>query len=258
MHMLKARVMPCLLLRNAGLVKTIKFANPKYVGDPVNTVRIYNEKEVDEIIVLDIFASKERRPPPFELLTELANECFMPMCYGGGITNNMQIERLIGLGIEKVALNTIVFDDPAVVTQAARDFGSQAIVGCLDAKSGWFHGPRVYQHRKKKLSSTDPVAHAKYLESLGVGEILVYSVDRDGTFGGFDVKLVQAVSSAVSVPVIACGGASAIDDFAKVVSEGGASAVAAGAMFVYQGANRAVLVNFPPRKDLHQALSRRH
>lgn len=243
--MLRHRLMPCLLLRGWGLVKTVRFKNPAYVGDPINTVRIYNEKEVDELIFLDITATPEGKQPPYELLEDLASECFMPLAYGGGIHDLDAMGRIFSLGVEKIAINTYAHENPDFLTQGANRFGSQSIIASIDAKKTLMGGYKVFVNGGRKKTKHSPAEWAKTLESAGAGEILITSIDRDGTFSGYDVELVSMVTEAVSVPVIACGGCGTVDDFGTVIREGGASAAAAGSMVVYQGSHRAVLINFP-------------
>lgn len=256
--MLTTRVMPCLLLRNRGLVKTIKFDKPSYVGDPINTVKIFNDLEVDELILLDITATVERKRPQLELLHEIATECFMPFTYGGGVTSLDDMAALYALGAEKVALNTAAVEQPRLVEQAAARFGSQAVVGAIDVgRPRGFLGrrgePSVFIRGGKVDAKRAPVEHARALERLGCGELLLTSIDRDGTMEGYDLDLVREVSRAVRIPVIACGGAGAVTDFRKA-KDAGASAVAAGSLVVYQGRHRAVLVNFPKKQALRAAL----
>jgi cyclase len=248
--MLRVRVMPCLLLRRQGLVKTVRFGAAKYVGDPMNTVRIFNEKEVDELIVLDIRATPDKKDPNFELLGEMAQECFMPMAYGGGVRSVEHAKRLFGLGIEKVIINSAAWHSPALIEQLAARFGSQAVVGAIDAKRDFFGRYRPVSESARKKHPIDVATHARALEQRGVGEILITSVDRDGTFQGYDVALTERVARAVRVPVVACGGAGKLSDLGPPVHQAGASAVAAGSLFVYQGRHRAVLVNFPTRAEL--------
>jgi cyclase len=245
--------MPCLLLRNRGLVKTVKFKKATYVGDPINTVRIYNQMEVDELIFLDIRATPESKEPQFKLVAEIASECFMPFTYGGGVRAIEDIARLHHLGAEKVALNTAAHETPALVTEAARRFGSQAVIVSIDVKKRLFGRTTVVTRGATVDTGKDPVAFAKEMEERGAGEILLTSVDQDGTFDGYDTDVIQRVSSAVGIPVIACGGAGTTKDFAAAV-RAGASAVAAGSMVVYQGRNRSVLINFPSRAELEAVL----
>lgn len=251
---MKTRVIPVLLLRNSGLYKTVKFKDPRYIGDPINSVRIFNEKEVDELAFIDISATPAGRGPDFDMLEQIAGEAFMPMAYGGGITSFEQVKRILSLGFEKVIFNTAAFDHPGVLAEASRVYGAQAVVGCLDVKKTLLGRYELYTHsgsKKRSVSLPDQIAN---FERLGVGEILVNAIDRDGVMGGYDTALVKAVSSRCSIPVIACGGAGSLDDLAAGVAQGGASAVAAGSMFVYKGVHRAVLINYPERRDLKQRL----
>lgn len=251
---MKTRVIPVLLLRNKGLVKTVKFKDPRYIGDPINTVRIFNEKEVDELAFLDITATPNGRGPDFEVLADIAGEAFMPMAYGGGITAFEQVKRILSLGFEKVIFNTAAFDQPQVLSETSRVYGAQAVVGCLDVKKTLLGRYELYSHSAAKKRPASLVDHIKHLEKLGVGEILVNSIDRDGTQSGYDVGLIKIISSACSVPVIACGGAGSLEHLEAGVKQGGASAVAAGSMFVYKGVHRAVLINYPERSDLRRRL----
>jgi cyclase len=247
--------MPCLLLSSGGgLVKTVGFKNPTYVGDPVNAVNIFNQKEVDEVIVLDITATVERRPPPFQLISEIATECFMPLTYGGGVRSLEDMERLYRSGVEKVALNTAAAEDPQLVRAAAGRFGTQAVVASIDARRKR-RGYRVCTNAGRRELRASPAEHAVEAERQGAGEILLTSIDRDGTYEGYDTELIRSVTSRVNVPVVACGGAGRIEDFRLAVDEGGASAVAAGSMVVFHGRNRAVLINFPARAELERVLS---
>jgi cyclase len=243
------RVIPCLLLKGTGLVKTVKFSTPKYVGDIVNAVRIFNDKEVDEIIVLDIEAHAGRGRIKWDLISQTAGEAFMPMCYGGGITSVDEIKRLLKAGIEKVAINSGSHEDPRLLEAAAKEIGSQSLVAGIDVKKNMFGKYTVVTHGASKKRAAEVVAWAKSVERAGAGEIMLTSVDRDGTQSGYDLDLVQQVTSAVRVPVIACGGAGKIQHFAEAV-RAGASAVAAGSMFVFHGPHRAVLITYPPRAEL--------
>jgi cyclase len=252
--MLTTRVIPCLLLRKSSLVKTVKFKDPSYVGDPINAIRIYNEKEVDELIFLDITASIENRKPPFKTISEIASECFMPVTYGGGVKTLEDIEEILKLGIEKVSLNSFALQNPPFIKMAATRFGSQSIVVSIDVKKVRWSGYRVFTLGGSKATSFDPVDLAKQMEEMGAGEILLTSIDRDGTMSGYDIELLAMVTRAVSIPVIASGGAGRIEDFGIAQKQGGASALAAGSMVVYHGRNRAVLINFPSRAELKYVL----
>jgi cyclase len=253
--MLKARVLPCLLLRNDGLVKTVKFKDFSYVGDPINAVRIYNDMEVDELVFLDILATKEKREPPYKLIEEIAGECFMPLAYGGGIRTVEQMKRLFSLGVEKVIVNTAAYETPELLREAASLFGCQAIVASIDVKRGILGKYEVLVADGRKRTGLDPVAYARRMESYGAGEILVTSIDRDGTWSGYDIELVREVSGAVGIPVIASGGAGTIEDIGIVVKEGHASAAALGSMVVFQAKGFGVLIKFPKQADLDRVLS---
>lgn len=249
------RVIPVLLLREKEiLVKTRQFADPVYVGDPLNAVKIFNEKEVDELIVLDIRATQQKREPFYEYVEQIATECFMPVTYGGGVTSVDQFRKLIACGVEKVAINSATLEHPEIVQEAAARFGSSSVVASIDVKKTLLKGRTVFSHSKKKLPITDCLPWAQQLEGLGAGEILLQSVDRDGTLQGFDLELIAAVSHAVSIPVIACGGGNSIEDFKSALRHG-ASAVAAGSRFVFYGKHRAVLINYLSHEELEQLAS---
>jgi imidazoleglycerol phosphate synthase cyclase subunit len=254
--MLTTRVIPCLLLRHGSLVKTIGFENPRYVGDPVNTVRIFNEMEVDELVFLDITATAEGREPDFPLVERLAAECFMPVAYGGGIRTITQMRRLFRGGIEKIILNTAATELPDLVPAAAAEFGSQSLVASIDVRRNGAGSWAAYVRQGRAAVGRDVVAQAQVVANAGVGEILLTSIDRDGTREGYDLELLRAVSSAVRVPVIANGGAGRAEDFGLAVRDGGAAACAAGSLVVYAGANRAVLINFPSRQELDRVFGR--
>lgn len=251
--MLRARVIPCLLLRNAGLFKTVRFGAPKYLGDPINAVKIFNEKEVDELVVFDIEASKRGVEPNYDLLADIASECFMPLCYGGGVSSVEQALRIVQLGIEKIAVNSAALSNPGLVAELSDVLGAQSVVAGMDVKSDWLGRYRVFDASSGKLTDRTPEAYAEKLACTGAGEIFLNSVDRDGTRQGYDLKLIGKVSKAVSVPVIACGGGGGTGDFVPAIAAG-ASAVAAGSQFVFQGRHRAVLISYPPYKELERLL----
>lgn len=253
--MLRTRVIPALLLRNESLVKTVRFGRYAYVGDPCNTVRIFNELEVDELIFLDITAAREGRSPNLKLLADIANECFMPLGYGGGIRSFEQAESILRMGFEKVVINSHALERPALITELAEHFGSQAVIVSIDVRRNLIGHAQVYALSGTWNSKRDPVAWAREVESLGAGEILLTSVDREGTWEGFDLPLVKAVTAEVSIPVIAHGGAGSVAHIAQVVSEAHASAVAVGSMVVFQRQGMGVLVNFPDAAQLQHALS---
>jgi cyclase len=243
------RIIPCLLLRNNGLVKTIKFRDSIYVGDPVNAVKIFNEKEVDELIFLDIDATRYNKEPSFELIQNIASECFMPFAYGGGIQSLNQIEKLIKSGAEKIIINTQAFLQRSFIHQAVDMFGSSTIVVSIDVKKGFFERNTVYIKGGTQDTGKNPVEYAVELEDLGVGEILINSIDRDGVMDGYDIELIKDIALAIKIPVIACGGAGKLSDFREAVIQGGASAVAAGSFFVFHGKRRAVLITYPSYKE---------
>ncbi|QDQ25724.1 glycosyl amidation-associated protein WbuZ [Chitinimonas arctica] len=251
--MLRIRVIPCLLLKGRGLVKTTRFKDPQYIGDPINAIKIFNDKEVDELVLLDVLASVEGKGPNFEVIEEIANECFMPVAYGGGITNLEQIRKILKLGIEKVVLNEAAFQHPELISAAAAEFGSQSIVVSMDVKRKLFGKYEVYRARGTKSTGLDPVAFALTVSKLGAGEIFLTAIDRDGTMEGYDLELIKQIARAVPIPVIASGGAGKIGDFREATHCGGASAVAAGAMFVFHGKHRGVLITYPEADALKQA-----
>ena len=248
--MTQIRVIPCLLLKNLGLVKTIKFKEPKYIGDPRNAVKIFNEKEVDELAILDITATIEKRSPQFKLIEEIVSEAFMPVAYGGGIRNVKDAQNLINIGVEKIIINTYAHEDPGFIGQVSEVLGSQSVVVCIDVKHGLLGRYEVYSASGKKNMKVDPVSFAISMAKMGAGELIIQSMDRDGTMQGYDVDLIRSVSSRVDIPVIALGGAGEINDFKKAVDQGAASAVAAGSMFVFQGKHRAVLISYPEQATL--------
>ncbi len=248
--MLKTRVIPCLLLKNAGLVKTFKFKDPKYLGDPINTVKIFNDSGVDELTFLDITATIENRRPNFQFLSQIASECFMPLGYGGAIKTFEDIEELLNIGIEKAIINSEAVEKPEFIKEAAEKFGSSTIVISIDVKKSLFGKYEVYTHSGKKATKLDPTEFAKKMEDHGAGELLLNSIDRDGMMKGYDLELLEKVSKAVTIPVIACGGAGNLNDFSEAVSKTHVSAVAAGSLFVFQGPHKAVLINFPTEEEL--------
>lgn len=252
--MIRPRVIPALLLKGQGLVKTVRFKEPRYLGDPINIVKIFNDKEVDELIFLDITATNEGRRPNFELLGKITSECFMPLGYGGGIRSMEDVRTLLGLGVEKVILNTGAVEDPAFVSEVAGYAGSQAVVVSMDARRGFLGKYELHTHSGTVKTGLEPVQHAVEMERRGAGELFVNSIDRDGTMQGYDLELIGRVAGAVQVPVVACGGAGDLHDLARAIQEGGASAAAAGSMFVFQGPLRGVLISYPSQEDLRRIL----
>ncbi len=255
--MLNTRVIPVLLLKNKGLVKTVEFKEGKYIGDPINAVKIFNEKEVDELIFLDIMASKEQREPNFETIRDIATECFMPFGYGGGIRNIEHIKQIFSLGTEKAIINSYAIENPSFIKEASDFFGSQSIVVSVDVKKSLTGKYKVYDSSKNKLTNLDPVEFSIKMEYLGCGEIFLNSVDRDGTMKGYDIELIRKVTDEINIPVIACGGAGKLEDFRDAVKQGNASAVAAGSLFVFHGKHKAVLINYPAQEELEKILDQK-
>lgn len=253
--MLKHRVIPCLLMLDNGLVKTTRFAKPKYVGDPINAIRIFSDKEVDELIVLDIGASRESREPNYELIEQFAGECFMPLCYGGGIRSVEQARRLFALGVEKICLQSAALDDLKIVTRIAEQFGSQSVLVSADIKSNWLGKHKLYSSKTSKLMDRSWLTFLKDAVAAGAGEVVLNSVDRDGTMQGMDLDIISEAAAALPVPLIAVGGASSLQDI-KAAVDAGASAVSAGAMFVFHGPHRAVLITYPKYRELEQLFDR--
>jgi cyclase len=248
--MLRPRIIPCLLIHKGGLFKTFQFRDPKYVGDPLNAIRIFNEKEVDELMVIDIDASRESRPPNEALIGLLAAECRMPLCYGGGIKTVEQIERLIALGVEKVALGSVAVQEPQLIASAAERVGSQSIVAVMDvATSAFMRRKEVVILNATRKTGLEPIGFALQLEALGVGEIVLNSVDRDGCMNGYDIDLVTSVRKAVQVPLTVLGGAGSIADIHALLQRHPVIGAAAGSLFVFKGKYRAVLINYPSREE---------
>jgi cyclase len=247
--MLKHRLIPSLLLKNGGLVKTTKFANPKYVGDPINAIRVFNTKEVDELMVVDIDASKLNQEPNYELIEQFAGECFMPLTYGGGIRSVEQASRIFKLGVEKISVQTAALEDLSLVRKLSDRFGSSSVVVSVDVKKDWLQRPHLYQSSTGKSSSLNWLNFTKQAVESGAGEILLNSVDKDGTLQGPDLNLIQLASKEISAPLIAIGGISSLQDIKDAV-DAGASAVAAGSFFVFHGPHRAVLITYPQYKEL--------
>jgi cyclase len=248
--MYRPRVIPILLLKGLGLVKSVKFKDYRYIGDPVNAVKIFNDLKADELVFLDILASKEKRSISLDFVREVGDESNMPFAVGGGIRTIQNIKEIVNAGAEKVIINTYAVENPDFIRQAADTFGSSTIVVSIDVKKKIFGKKKIYILNGKKSTGLDPVSFAKLMEEKGAGEIIINSIDNDGTLVGYDLELIREVSKAVKIPVIAAGGAGSLDDFKKAVNESYASAVAAGSMFVFHGARRAVLVNYPNIQEL--------
>jgi cyclase len=248
--MLYPRIIPCLLIKNQGLVKTIQFENPKYVGDPINAVRIFNEKEVDELIVLDIDATNEKKDPDYKMIEDLAGECRMPFCYGGGIKTVDHAEKIIGLGVEKVAISSAAIENPEIIQGITERLGSQSLVVIIDVKKTMFGS--AYEVRTlngKKKSGKTPLELALQVEKLGAGEIVVNSIDNDGTMKGYDLNVFDQIRESTSVQLTIMGGAGSLEDIARVINTYGVIGASAGSLFVFKGAYRAVLINYPNRSE---------
>lgn len=244
------RIIPCLLYDGSGLVKTVKFKNPSYIGDPINAIKIYNDKEVDELILIDINASKQKRKPNFDKIADMASEAFMPFAYGGGVKTFEDFVGLYKLGVEKVIVNSLVQENPDVIKKVVAHYGAQAVVACLDFKKPMFGGKEPYSYigNKIKLSLLD---YAKYLEKeIGVGELMLTSVDNEGTWDGYDFEVTEKILNSVEIPVIASGGCGSVQDLKKVLYDVNANAAAIGSMAVYSKKGMGVLINFPNRDQV--------
>ena len=253
--MLKHRVIPTLLIQNGDLIKTCKFKNPEYIGDPVNAIKIFNEKEVDELIVLDISKSKDGLEPDYQLIEEFAGECFMPLTYGGGVKTIEQAGRIFRLGVEKICVNSLCFDNIETIKSMVRRFGSQSIVASIDVKKSALGGYKLQDSSNSTLYNTNYFeTHLEKLLEAGVGEIMLGAIDKDGTLSGPDLKLIKRVSKEIRVPLISVGGISSLEEIKNSV-QAGASAVAAGAFFVFHGKRRAVLITYPPYRALEALLN---
>lgn len=250
--MIKPRVIPALLLKGQGLVKTVKFKEPKYLGDPINIVRIFNDKEVDELVLLDITATPENRGPQFDLLKNITSEAFIPLAYGGGIRSMDDVRKLLNIGIEKLIMNTSAVENVSLIRETANHAGSQAVVASIDVKKNFLGKYEVFTRCGQKKTGLDPVRHAIEMEKMGAGEIIINSIDRDGTMQGYDLDLVRKVADSVQVPVVACGGAGNLSHVSEVIKQGHASAAAAGSIFVFQGPLRGVLISYPTPKELKE------
>jgi cyclase len=248
--MLYPRIIPCLLVKSKGLVKTINFSDPKYIGDPINAVRIFNEKEVDELIVLDIDATIEKREPDYKMIGHLAEECRMPLCYGGGVTTSEQAQRIIQLGVEKVAISSAAIENPSLIKEAAECVGNQSIVAVLDVKKRLLDGKyEVWIHGGRKNTGKCPLETALEMEKLGAGEIAINSIDNDGLMKGYDFDLVEGIRKSISIPLTVLGGAGSLNDIGCLINKYGAIGAAAGSLFVFKGVYRAVLINYPSKEE---------
>jgi cyclase len=247
--MLRPRIIPSLLLHDRGLVKTENFKSPKYVGDPINAVRIFNEKEVDELAFFDIDATVLNKEPDYVLIEKLANQSRMPLCYGGGVQTIEQAQKIFSLGIEKIALSSAVIKNPQLVSQIAERVGSQSVIVVLDIKKKLLGGYEIYTHNGKKSSGINPIKFVKELEALGAGEIIINSIDQDGVMKGYDMNLIDKIAETISIPLTVLGGAGSLADIEKVIVKHGVIGVAAGSLFVFKGPYKAVLINYPTQRE---------
>lgn len=243
--MLAPRIIPCLLVHNKGLVKTVKFKDAKYVGDPINAVKIFNEKESDELIVLDIDATVEGREPDYKMIENLAAECRMPLCYGGGIKTVEQATRIFNLGVEKIALSSAVIENLKLVSDISKEVGSQSVVVVIDVKKKMFGGYDIYTHNGTKKTNIDLEKFIIELQSLGIGEIVINSIDNDGVMKGYDLSLIEKIKPLINVPMTVLGGAGTLEDINKLIEKFGIIGCSAGSLFVFKGKYKAVLINYP-------------
>jgi cyclase len=247
--MLAPRIIPCLLVHNKGLVKTVKFKDAKYVGDPINAVKIFNEKESDELMVLDIDATAEKREPDYKMIENLAVECRMPLCYGGGIKTVEQATRIFNLGVEKIAISSSALENPQLVSDIAKEVGNQSVVVVLDVKKKMFGGYDIYTHNGTKKSKKNLEKFIKELQSLGVGEIVINSIDNDGVMKGYDMSLIEKLNPLIDVPMTVLGGSGSLEDMKDLITKFGIVGCSAGSLFVFKGKYRAVLINYPKQDD---------
>ena len=249
------RLIPCLLLKNGGLYKSVKFKDHRYIGDPINTVKLFNDKEVDELVILDIEARKSFLGPNFALINDIVSEAFMPVAYGGGIRNMDDAVKLFKLGVEKLVFNTALFEDPELICDVISYAGSSSVVASIDAKRTMFNNYSVFTDSANVNRKIDPVEFAEALDKQGVGEILLNAVDCDGLMQGYDLNLIERVSKSVSIPVIAIGGAGAMEDFRLAINKG-ASAVSAASFFIFHGKHRAVLITYPGYDEIRKIITK--
>lgn len=251
--MLRPRIIPCLLVQNKGLVKTVNFSSPKYVGDPINAVKIFNEKEVDELVVFDIDATTKNLEPDYAMIQNLAAECRMPLCYGGGVKTVDQVKKIIKLGVEKVAISSAALDNPGLLSMIAEQVGSQSVVLVMDVRKNIRNGDyELWTHNGKKNTGKNPVEFAQEVEEQGAGEVTINSIDNDGLMKGYDLALVDKIREAITLPLTVLGGAGSLKDIEALISRYGIIGAAAGSLFVFKGIYKAVLINYPSQteKDL--------
>lgn len=252
--MLQKRVIPCLLLHKGGLYKTQKFKRPTYIGDPINAIKIFNEKEVDELMFIDIDATVEKKEPDYKMIEDIAGECFMPLCYGGGIKNIEQMQKIYALGVEKISISSQAIFNPKLIKEASGLFGNQSVIVTVDIKKDFWGKDKVFTHNGKKNTKIDILAFIKNIEILGAGEIVVNSINLDGMMTGYDISLLKEIKKIVNVPIVALGGAGNLEHIKEVFEGSHVDAVACGSMFVYQGALKGVLINYPPYQKIQDLL----
>lgn len=252
--MLQKRVIPCLLFHKRGLYKTEKFKKPTYIGDPINAIKIFNEKEVDELIFMDIDATIEKREPNFQIIEDIASECFMPLCYGGGVKNVEQMKKIFSLGVEKISLSSVLYENPGLIKEAVEVFGSQSVIVTIDYKKDFLGRNKVYINNGRKCTKQNIEEVVQYVESLGVGEIVINAIDKDGVMGGYDIDILKMIKKKVNIPVIALGGAGSLDDVKNVFELAKVDAAACGSLFVYQGPLKGVLINYPSYQFMRKLL----
>lgn len=256
--MLRPRIIPCLLIQDKGLVKTVRFKNPKYIGDPLNAVRIFNEKEVDELVVLDISATSEQREPDYKTIEFLAAECRMPLCYGGGVKTVDQAQRIFGLGVEKVAISSAAIEDPKLITKIAERVGNQSVVVIIDVKKKLMGGFEIFLNNGKKGTGKNPLDFIAKLKELGAGEVVINSIDNDGVMKGYDLALAEKVRAQTNLPLTILGGAGSLNDISRLISKFGIIGAAAGSLFVFKGVYKAVLINYPKPIEKDKMLTENH
>lgn len=247
--MLRPRIIPCLLVHDKGLVKSVHFKNHKYVGDPINAVRIFNEKEVDELMVIDIDATVNNREPDYVMIEKLAAECRMPMCYGGGVKTVEQAQKIFSLGVEKIAISSAIFEDLSLIQRMGEKVGTQSVVVVLDVKKKLLGGYEVYTHNGKKKTGKNPIEFAAELEKLGVGELVINSIDHDGQMKGYDFDLISKIREVIHIPMTVLGGAGTLADIGQLIKKFGIIGASAGSLFVFKGVYKAVLINYPSRVE---------
>ena len=255
--MLFPRIIPCLLVHNRGLVKTTKFKEPKYVGDPINAVKIFNEKEVDELIVVDIDASTQGYEPDYKMIENIAVECRMPLCYGGGIKNVEQAQHIFNLGVEKIAVGSLAVENPSMINKIAERVGNQSMVVVLDVKKKMLSNKyEIFIHNGTTNTKLDPFVFAKDMQNAGAGEIVINSIDKDGTMSGYDLSFINKMREIISIPMTVLGGAGTLDDVGELIRENGIIGASAGSLFVFKGKYRAVLINYPTVPEKNQLIKK--